>query len=71
MVFKAIRSRLDECLTTTEISQAELSRRTGYSESSISECKRNKHIMNVEVAKNIATVLGCGIEDLYEWKKKR
>lgn len=43
----------------------------GVTVQQINKYVRNKQKMSLEVAGNIASILGCNIEDLYEWIKVR
>jgi transcriptional regulator with XRE-family HTH domain len=51
------------------MSQQELADKVGMSKGYINDKIRNrgKHGMYIDSAKKIATVLGCSIDDLYEW----
>lgn len=52
------------------ITQSELARRAGYTRHAISHYANNRAQMSPEVMKNIAYVLGCTMEDLYQWDWK-
>ncbi|MEK3969412.1 helix-turn-helix domain-containing protein [Paenibacillus sp. FSL H7-0323] len=60
------RCRLRYLLARTKITQAELSRRTGYSKQQISNWVNNRELMSFEAAATLAYVLKCQIEELYE-----
>lgn len=63
------RCRIQELLNAKGMTQQELAARTGMSKSFISDKVHNRgsHGMWVDSAKKIATVLGCTIDELYEW----
>jgi len=58
---------LKQRLKERGITQSELARRTGISRQMISEYANNKSFMSPSVMKTISYVLGCSMEDLYEW----
>jgi len=58
---------LQDYLDKHNMSQSELSRRSGVSQRSISDYVRNKKQMSVDAAKAISKVFGVTIEDLYRW----
>jgi transcriptional regulator with XRE-family HTH domain len=60
------RCRLRYLLARSEMTQAELSRRTGYSPQQISNWVNNREHMNFESAATVAYVLDCQMEELYE-----
>lgn len=49
------------------MSQQQLSEKSSTPKSQISEYINNKHVMSIEKSKNISDVIGCHVEDLYEW----
>lgn len=55
-------------LEKKRMSQADLSSKTNISRTQISEYISNSRIMSFKNAVIISSVLGCKIEDLYEWK---
>lgn len=59
--------RLRTLLKNKRLSQAELARRTGYHPRMISYYVNDVKHMSVEVMRNISLVLGCYMEELYEW----
>lgn len=65
MALRIGRSRLTEFLGT--MSQAEFARRLGVSEPYVSQIISGKIKFSLIKAKEAADVLGCSIEDLYEW----
>ncbi|WP_245251601.1 helix-turn-helix transcriptional regulator [Paenibacillus turicensis] len=55
-------------LKERDITQSELARRTGYSRQVISHYANNRLQMSPAVMKTISYVLGCTMEDLYQWE---
>ncbi len=49
------------------MTQTELALRLDITPQQISKYVRNRQRMSIEVAANVAKVLGCDIEHLYEW----
>lgn len=49
------------------MTQQELANIMGVTVQQINKYVRNKQKMSIEVAGNIALILKCRIEDLYEW----
>ncbi|GIO36864.1 hypothetical protein J41TS12_17250 [Paenibacillus antibioticophila] len=60
------RCRLRYLLARAKMTQAELSRRTGYSPQQISNWVNDREHMNYESAATVAYVLSCHMEELYE-----
>ncbi|WP_298833996.1 helix-turn-helix transcriptional regulator [uncultured Planococcus sp.] len=58
-----LQRRLDE----RKLSRREFSQRTGLSEQRISDIARKRFVLTLPNARFIAQVLGCTIDDLYEW----
>lgn len=58
-----LKVRVREAGTT----QAQLSRRTGYSPQRISNWANNREPMPYEAAVHISMILNCHAEDLYIW----
>lgn len=67
--FKVGRCRIKELLDAKGMTQKELADKTGMSKTFINDKVHNRgsHGMWIDSAKKIATVLGCSIDDLYEW----
>lgn len=65
MALRIGRSRLPELLG--DMPQRELSRRIGVSDAYISQIIKGKSKFSLLKAKEAADVLGCCIDDLYEW----
>lgn len=49
------------------MTQQQLSDRLGVTVQQVNKYVRDKQKMSLKVAKNIAAILNCNIEDLYEW----
>jgi DNA-binding Xre family transcriptional regulator len=69
---------LSDLLQEKRMTQQDLANRLGVSRQQIKHYTSEKkpRIMTLHIAKNIATILDCNIEDLYEWipvevRKKR
>jgi transcriptional regulator with XRE-family HTH domain len=60
------RCRLRYLLAKKKMTQAELSRRTGYSPQQISNWVNDKEPMSFDAAATVANAVGCYMEDLYE-----
>lgn len=69
MYFTRGRSLLKVRLKDRGIKQIELAHRTGISRQMISQYANNRSSMSVEVMKTISYVLGCHMEDLYQWER--
>jgi transcriptional regulator with XRE-family HTH domain len=69
VTFKVGKCRIQELLDAKGMSQQELADKAGMSKGYINDKIKNrgKHGMYIDSAKKIATVLGCSIDDLYEW----
>lgn len=59
---------LSDHLKYADISQQELAEILNIHKSRISEYVNNKHTMSYETALNVSKVLGCKMEELYEWR---
>ena len=70
MAFRAGKCLLRIRLIKAEMSQSELGRRVNLSPQMISHYVNDRKIMSLEVAKSIAAVLNCNVEDLYEWEHR-
>ena len=58
---------LSDRLKYADISQQELAELMNMQKSRISEYVNNKHVMSYETAKNISVILGCSMDELYQW----
>lgn len=64
--------RIGKCLLKLRLNERRMTQRqlsdiTGISEQQLSNYSSGLYYMSVEKAKNISNILGCDIEDLYEW----
>lgn len=71
MAFRARKCLLRLRLEQTGINQKQLAERVNLSPQMISHYIFMRKVMSLEVAKSISVVLGCSIEDLYEWEHVR
>lgn len=58
---------LQQILDEKGIEQAELARKLNVTRPQINKYVKNKQGMSLQTAYNIACLLGCNMEDLYEW----
>lgn len=65
------RSRLPELLKQVNMSQAEFSRRIGVSKPYVTQIIKRESVFSLLVAKKASDVIGCKIEDLYEWEYRK
>lgn len=68
MPFRAGKCLLRSRLKQARLTQAKLAERLGLSQQMISHYINGRKVMSLEVAYNIAFILGCDIEDLYTWE---
>lgn len=61
------RCLLRERLIAAGMTQQDLANRMDIRVQQINKYVLNKQRMSIQVAKNIASILNCSIEDLYEW----
>lgn len=68
-MYKVGKCRIQDLLDARGMTQQELAHKTGMSKSFISDKVNNRgsHGMWIDSAKKIATVLGCTIDELYDW----
>ena len=64
--------RVGKCLLSNKLStfgmtQQQLADKMGKSKTQISDYATGRTLMSLTTAKNIANVLGCHADDLYEW----
>lgn len=59
--------QLPRLLHRQGITQQQLADRTGFSPTQISDYVTNRRMMSLTNATIIAGVLGCRVEDLYQW----
>lgn len=50
------------------MSQQELANRLGISKQQVNKYVKKEHVMTLKTAKNVAVILNCKIDDLYEWE---
>lgn len=65
--------RVGRCLLKTRldhlgISQTELAEKLGVTRQQVNKYVRERSTMTYEVAYNISVILGCSMEELYEWE---
>lgn len=58
---------LSDKLLQARMTQQELADKLGVTKQQINSYATGRRIMTLPIAKNIATVLHCKIDDLYEW----
>ncbi|MES1038992.1 helix-turn-helix transcriptional regulator [Peribacillus simplex] len=66
MTYKVGRCLLRHHLTKNRMTQQELAEHIGLSKQTVSRYVNNSHVMSYQTALNIARVLKCQMEDLYE-----
>lgn len=59
---------LSDRLSQARMTQQELADRLGVARQQIHHYTSNNRIMTLQIAKNIAYILSCEMDDLYEWK---
>jgi DNA-binding XRE family transcriptional regulator len=69
LAYKVGRCLLREHLAKNDMTQQELAEKMGITVQQINKYVLDKQIMSLKVAKNIAAILRCRIDDLYEWEK--
>lgn len=67
MAYRVGRCLLRDRLKDVGMSQQELAIRMEIKVQQVNKYVLNKQKMSIQVAKNIAFILNCNIEDLYEW----
>lgn len=67
MAYRAGRCLLREQLEKNGMTQLDLALKLGVTVQQINKYVRNKQGMSLQVAKNVASILNCRVEDLYEW----
>lgn len=67
MAYKVGRCLLHDLLKQKDMTQLELAERMGVKVQQVNKYYRDRQKMSLQVAKTIATILGCRIDDLYEW----
>lgn len=64
---KPKRCRIPELLLKIGQNQQWLADMSGYSRQRISNICNMRSILGLEAARHLATIIGCMIDDLYEW----
>lgn len=67
MAYKVGRCLLQDRLDSKGMDQTYLAGKLKVTRQQINKYTTNKQRMSLEIAKNIATILHCTIEELYEW----
>ncbi|MGM0940321.1 MAG: helix-turn-helix transcriptional regulator [Bacillota bacterium] len=67
MAYKVGRCLLQSRLDNAVMTQQQLADKLGVTKQQISKYVLDRQKMSLQVAKNVASVLNCHIEDLYEW----
>nr|WP_026681370.1 helix-turn-helix transcriptional regulator [Priestia megaterium] len=67
MAYKVGRCLLQSRLDNAAMTQQQLADKLGVTKQQISKYVLDRQKMSLQVAKNVASVLNCHIEDLYEW----
>lgn len=67
MAYKVGKCLLQDLLDLHGMDQTQLALKLGRKPQQINKYATNRQRMSLEVAKNIASLLHCQIEDLYEW----
>lgn len=69
MAYIVGRCLLRELLHKSEITQIELAEKLGITPQQVNKYVLNRQKMSIQVARNIADILNCNMEDLYEWNE--
>ncbi|MDN4609166.1 helix-turn-helix domain-containing protein [Sporosarcina highlanderae] len=67
MAYKVGKCLLQDLLDLRGMDQTQLALKMGRKPQQINKYITNRQRMSLEVAKNIASLLHCQMEDLYEW----
>lgn len=67
--YEIVRCRIPDLLFRIGRTQSWLAEETGISKQRISAYVNLRVVMTIQIAKIIANVLKCNIDDLYEWRK--
>jgi len=67
LAYKVGRCLLRKRLHKSRMTQVQLAEKLGITVQQISKYVHNRQKMSLQTAKNIAHILNCQIEDLYEW----
>jgi len=63
------RCLLRELLLRADMTQVELAEHLAITPQQIHHYVKGNRVMSLQVAKNISAILGCAIDDLYEWSE--
>ncbi|GAA0434682.1 hypothetical protein GCM10008934_25180 [Virgibacillus salarius] len=67
MAYKVGRCLLRDHLEKSKMTQQELANRLNVTFQQVNKYVLDRQKMSLQVAKNIASILNCHIDDLYEW----
>jgi DNA-binding XRE family transcriptional regulator len=67
LAYKVGRCLLSLRLKEAGMDQTDLAYRLNVTKQQINKYATNRQRMSLETAKNISSILGCSMEDLYEW----
>lgn len=67
MAFKVGRCLLRQRLHDINMTQQELANRLSMPRAQVNDYVMKRQTMSLQTAKSVAQVLGCHIDDLYEW----
>ena len=67
MAYQVGRCLLRQKLIDAGMEQTELASRLNVTKQQVNKYVMNRQIMALETAKNVAVILDCRIEQLYEW----
>ena len=70
MTLTVHRCLLKNLLRKADMTQVELAEILGVKPQQIQHYVKDHRVMSLVVAKNISVILGCQIDDLYEWIEK-
>jgi len=68
LAYKVKRCLLRDLLHAADMEQRELADLLGVKVQQVNKYVLDKQKMSIQVAKNIATILSCELDDLYEWE---
>lgn len=67
MTYLVGKCRLRELLAQKKMTQKMLAQRLKITPQHLQHYIQDHHVMSIQTAKNIAMILDCDIDDLYEW----
>ncbi|MBU8739765.1 MULTISPECIES: helix-turn-helix transcriptional regulator [Bacillus] len=67
VTFKVGKCRIPELCSNRGIDQTQLAAKVGLTKQQITDYVSLRNKPSIERAYNLAKILGCSIEDLYEW----